>query len=177
MYERKLTDEIIDKFDVGFDAEFIPPGRKKPLPCITIPVRDSTGNTLFFCRRSIEGKFFHYPTGVTKPVFGIDMIPPNTSTVIVCESCINALTCWVYGYPAVALMGTGNSYQMSQLQRLGVKEYIICMDGDDAGKRSTEKLKKHLSSIAIVYTVNMIPGKDVNDCTKEEFESLLEDKS
>ena len=51
MYERKLTDELIEKFDVGYDANWIPPGRKKPVPCITFPVRDSSGRTLFFCRR------------------------------------------------------------------------------------------------------------------------------
>lgn len=55
---------------------------------------------------------------------------------------INALTCWKWGYPSVALLGTGNSYQMQQLRELGVSEYVICMDGDDAGKRATSKIKK-----------------------------------
>ena len=40
MYQRGLTDEIIEKYDIGYDANFIPPGRKKPLPCITFPVKD-----------------------------------------------------------------------------------------------------------------------------------------
>lgn len=172
MYERKLTDEIIAKYDIGYDANWIPPGRKKPVPCITFPVRDETGRTLFFCRRSIQGKMYSLPSGVTKPVFGLDMIPKGTSSIIICESILNALTLVSYGYSSVALLGTGNLYQMNQLKRLGCHEFVICMDGDEAGRRATEKLKRYLSSVAIIWTINMPDGKDANDCTKEEFDAL-----
>ena len=118
MYQRGLTDEIIEKYDIGYDSKFIPEGRKKPLPCITFPVKDENGNTLFLCRRSIEGKFFHYPKGVEKSVYGIYELPKNTKSVLVCESCFNALTAIKYGYPAVALLGTGTSYEIDQLKRL-----------------------------------------------------------
>lgn len=176
MYERKLTDEVIAKYDVGYDANWIPPGRKRPVPCITFPVRDEYGRTLFFCRRSIQGKMYSLPTGVTKPVYGLDMIPKGTSSVIVCESIINALTLVGWNYSAVALLGTGNSYQMNQLKRLGCHEFVICMDGDEAGRKATEKLKRQLSSIAIVWSINMIDGKDVNDLDKETFQELYENK-
>ena len=172
MYERKLTDELIEKYDIGYDAKWIPPGRKKAVPCITIPVRDKQGRTLFFCRRSIKGKIYNYPEGVIKPVFGIDMISPNTKELIVCESAINALTAVRYGYQAVALLGTGNSYQIQQLKELGVQNFVICMDGDEAGHKATAKLKKALKSVAIVWSISMPDGKDVNDCTKEEFDQL-----
>lgn len=173
MYERKLTDEIIEKFDVGYDANWIAPGRKKATPCITFPVRNKDGNTLFFCRRSIQGKFFNYPTGVTKPVYGLFELPKNCKSVIICESAFNALTCWVYGKPAVALFGTGNSYQIQQLKELGVNEFILAFDPDEAGRKATEKLKKALKSVAIVWSFEGIPqGKDINDLTKEEFEAL-----
>lgn len=173
MYERKLTDEIIEKFDIGYDAKWIAPGRKTPTPCITFPVRDTKGNTLFFCRRSIQGKFFNYPTGVIKPVYGLYELPKGCKSVIVCESCFNALTCWVYGKPAVALMGTGNSYQIQQLKELGVQEFILAFDPDDAGNKATEKLKRDLKHVAIVWSFEGIPmGKDINDLSKEEFDSL-----
>ena len=41
MYDRKLNDEVIEKFDVGVDLHYVPPGRKREVPCITFPVRDS----------------------------------------------------------------------------------------------------------------------------------------
>lgn len=173
MYERKLTDEIIDKFDVGYDANWVAPGRTKPTPCVTFPVRDKSGNTLFFCRRSVKGKFFNYPTGVTKPVYGLYELPEHCKSVVICESCFNALTCWVYGKPAVALLGTGNSYQIQQLKELGVQEFILAFDPDEAGQRATAKLKKALKGVAIVWSFVGIPaGKDINDLTKEEFDSL-----
>lgn len=173
MYDRKLTDEIIDKFDIGYDANWIAPGRKRPTPCVTFPVRNAQGDTLFFCRRSVEGKFFNYPTGVTKPVYGLYELPDNIRSVVICESCFNALTSWVYGKPAVALMGTGNAYQIQQLKELGVQEFILAFDPDEAGARATAKLKRALRNTAIVWSFTGIPqGKDLNDLTKEEFDSL-----
>ncbi len=177
MYDRGLTDEIIEKYDIGFDANFIPPGRKKPVPCVTFPVKNLKGETLFLCRRSIQGKLFHYPQGVEKSVYGIYELPDNPRSVIICESCFNALTCVKYGYNAVALLGTGTSYELKQLRMLGVREFVICTDGDEAGQRAANKLKKALSDVAMVWTVHMPPDKDVNDCkTKEEFDQYYNAK-
>lgn len=176
MYERKLTDEIIERYDVGYDANWIPPGRSKKVPCITFPVRDADGNTLFLCRRSIQGKLYNYPEGVVKPVFGIDMIPKGTKSVIICESIINALTAEVYGYDAVALMGTGNSYQIQQLKTLGVSEYVLALDGDDAGRRGAAKLKRALKDSAIIWTIHMPDGMDLNDCDKSTFDKLYQER-
>ena len=176
MYQRRLTDAVIDKYDVGYDGNFIPPGRKKALPCVTFPVRDLTGKTLFLCRRSIEGKFFHYPEGVTKPVYGIYELPKDCRSVIICESVFNALTAVVYGYNAVALLGTGNSYQIDQLRKLGVREFVLCLDGDEAGRKGAQKLKNALSNSAVIWTITMPVDKDLNDCTKEEFDLLYHQK-
>lgn len=177
MYQRGMTDELIEKFDIGFDPNFILEGRKKPTPCITMPVRDIKGRTLFFCRRSIEGKMYHYPQGVTKPVWGIGDLPSNIKSVVICESIINAITSWKYGKPAVALMGTGNTFQIEQLKKLGASEFIIGLDPDEAGRRGTEKLKKALSSVAMVWSYVGIPeGKDINDLTQEEYLSLEVDQ-
>ena len=173
MYDRKLTDEIIEKYDVGYQADWVPPGRKRPVPCITFPVRDIYGRTLFFCRRSIEGKLFNYPEGVTKPVYGIYELPKGCTTVYVCESVFNALTCVRYGKPAVALLGTGNAYQINQLKQLGIKKFILAMDPDEAGQKATKKLKNALRKVAIVLSVHGIPeGSDINDLSEEQFNAL-----
>ena len=173
MYERKLNDNVIAKYDIGFDPNWIPPGRKRPVPCITFPVRDRDGNTLFIARRSIQGKLFNLPEGIEKPVYGIYEIPKHCKTVVICESCFNALTSVVYGKPAVALFGTGTPYQIRQIKELGASEYIIALDPDAAGKRGTEKLMKELSKTAIVWTYEGIPeGKDINDLSRDEFNNL-----
>lgn len=173
MYERGLTDELIELYDIGFDANHIPPGRKKPLPCITFPVRDADGNTLFFCRRSIEGKYFNYPQGVTKPVYGLYELEKGAKRIVICESCLNALTSRKYGDQAVALLGTGNSYQIKQLRELGAKEFVTAFDPDEAGQRATAKLRKALKDVAIVWSFEGIPaGKDINDLDYETYKSL-----
>ena len=173
MYERHLTDEIIEQYDIGFDAKHVPPGRKKPLPCITFPVRDADGNTLFFCRRSIEGKYFNYPEGITKPVYGLYELDKSAKRVVICESCLNALNVRRFGDQAVALLGTGNSYQINQLRQLGIHEFVLGFDPDEAGKRATAKLKKALHDVAIVWSFEGIPeGKDLNDLTYETYKSL-----
>lgn len=173
MYERKLTDKIIDKYDIGVDMHFIPYGGKKEIPCITFPVRDKNGNVLFILRRAISSKRFFIPDDVQKPVYGIYELPKNTTSVVVCESCFNALTSVRYGKPAVALLGTGTPYQIEQLKRLGVNTFILALDPDEGGRKGTARLRKALKSCAIVWSYVGIPeGKDINDLTEEEFNNL-----
>lgn len=173
MYERKLTDQIINKYDIGVDMHFIPYGGKKEVPCITFPVRDKNGNVLFILRRAISSKRFFIPDDVQKPVYGIYELPKGINTVVVCESCFNALTSVRYGKPAVALLGTGTPYQIEQLKRLGVSNFILALDPDEGGRRGTVRLRKALKSCAVVWSYVGIPeGKDVNDLTEEEFNNL-----
>lgn len=176
MYDRKLTDELIEKFDVGFQADWVPPGRKKAVPCVTFPVRNRYGQTLFIVRRSIEGKLFNYPEGVVKPVYGIYELPSKCTSVLICESIFNALTAWRYGIPAVALLGTGNTYQIQQLKELGAREFVLCMDGDEAGQRATEKLYRQLRKTAIVWRMHMPDDRDVNDMEQDEFLALYAER-
>lgn len=172
MYQRKLTDPVIERYDVGFDAHHIPPGRKKELPCITFPIKDATGRVVSICRRSIEGKYFNMPTGVDKPIYGIYELPENAKEVIICESIFNALTCVVYGHPAVALLGTGSSPQIDSLRKLGIPNYVLCLDNDEAGNRGAAKLKKALKSNSIVWTMHVPEDKDANDLSYAEFEQV-----
>lgn len=173
MYERKLTDQIINKYDIGVDMHFVPYGGKKEVPCITFPVRDKNGNVLFILRRAISSKRFFIPDDVQKPVYGIYELPKGINTVVVCESCFNALTSVRYGKPAIALLGTGTPYQIEQLKRLGVNSFILALDPDEGGRKGTARLRKALKSCAIVWSYVGIPeGKDVNDLTEEEFNNL-----
>ena len=173
MYERGLTDEIIDKYDVGFDANHIPENRAKPVPCVTFPVRDVKGRCEFIFRRSIEGRYFNYPAGVEKPVYGLYELRPNAKTVYICESAFNMLTLVRHGLDAVALFGTGNALQISQLKGIGAYRFVLALDPDDAGERGRAKLRRALKSVAFISELKGFPeGKDINDLTEEEFESL-----
>lgn len=164
MYKRKLTDEIISKFDVGYDRN---------TDCITFPTNDEYGNCLFITRRSVKGKFFNYPKNVEKPVYGLDKIPTNCKSVIVCESILNALTCWVYGYPAIALLGLGTEHQYEILKKSDIRNFILGFDGDSAGDSGAQRFIKNFNQNCSIKLLTLPRGKDINDLTKEEFEKLL----
>ncbi len=181
MYQRKLTDEIINKFDVGYDKDFtiIKKDKKGNVTyekhlgeCVTFPIRDINGNTLFIARRCIHNKTFHYPSDAIKPVYGLYELPKNCKEIIICESIFNALTCWVYGKPAVALNGTGTPYQYEQLLSLPCRHYILALDPDEAGAKGEIRLKNYFKNRKLLSKYIIPTGKDVNDLSKLEFDNL-----
>lgn len=165
MFQRKLTPEVIEKFDIGYD---------KDTNSITFPVRDEKGNCLFVGRRSVDKKMFNYPQGVDKPVYGLYELPKDCDEVIVCESMFNALTCYVYGKPAVALLGTGTTEQFEQLKRLNCRKLILGLDPDEAGEKASTKIKNHIQNCKILTKLVIPIGKDINNLTLEEFRNLQE---
>ena len=174
MYKRKLTDEIIDLFDIGYD---------KNTECITFPNRDINGNCLFIARRSVKTKFFNYPQDVEKPVYGLYECNICAKTIknwfpdeiIICESMIDALTCWVYGKYAVALNGTGNENQFKTLRNMPNRKLILATDMDEAGLKARERIRQSLGNkIVTEYVWDINVAKDINDMNKEYFDSLKE---
>lgn len=174
MYKRKLTDEIIDLFDIGYD---------KNTECITFPNRDINGNCLFIARRSVKTKFFNYPQDVEKPVYGLYECNICAKTIknwfpneiIICESMLDALTCWVYGKYAVALNGTGNENQFKTLRNMPNRKFILATDMDEAGLKARERIRQSLGNKLVTeYVWDINVAKDINDMSKEYFESLKE---
>lgn len=177
MYQRGLTDELIEKFDIGVDMNYQPQGWKRPVPSITFPVRDIRGNTLFIARRSIEGKFFFLPKDVEKPLYGVYELPNGCKQVLIVESCLNAITAVKYGVPSVALLGTGTPNQIESLRHLGVKEFILGLDPDDAGAKGSRILKRNLRDLAFVKSLEGIPeGKDINDLDYDSFWEIFSNR-
>lgn len=163
---RKIPLEIARRYDLGYDKE---------KDCITFPIFDYKGNLLYFATRSVKGKRFHYPTGTNKPVYGIYQLNrdyPNCKEVIICESMINALTCLSYGKPAIALNGTGTKEQLTDLINFPYRHYILALDPDDAGDNGTKKLINALRGKKLLSRYVIPKGKDINDLSKEEFNSL-----
>ena len=174
MYKRKLTDEIIDLFDIGYD---------KIAECITFPNRDINGNCLFIARRSVKTKFFNYPQDVEKPVYGLYECNICAKTIknwfpneiIICESMIDALTCWVYGKYAVALNGTGNENQFKTLRNMPNRKFILATDMDEAGLKARERIRQSLGNKLVTeYVWDINVAKDINDMSREYFDSLKE---
>lgn len=163
MYKRHLTDDIIEKFDVGYDEK---------TQCLTFPVWDEKGRCVFVARRSVKTKFFNYPKEVNKPIYGLNFIPNYVTQVVVCESIINALTCWTWGIPAVALIGTGSFEQYPILQNCHIRRFLLALDPDDAGDKGRMRFRKNVTGKMII-DLEIPEGKDVNDLTEEEFVNIM----
>lgn len=174
--QRHLSDKIVSMFDIGYDAHFKLAEKGQEIPCITIPVRDKLGNCLFITRRSVQGKIFHYPYQVDKPVcfqYEIDKLFPNAKEVWVCESLLNSLTLIQWGIPSLCLLGTGTASQYKELLSTKYKKFVLSLDNDNAGKLGTIKLIQHLKKhkLLSVFRLDEV-GIDINDCgglSKDEF--------
>ena len=167
MYERKMDDRVIEIFDVGYDKE---------TECITFPIRDKNGNCLFIARRSVNTKFFSYPQGVEKPLYGLyelyqlDEFPKE---IYICESMIDAITIWTHcDKYAVALNGLGNDLQFSQLNNMPNRTFILATDNDSAGIKARIRLKKYITNKIIKEIILPSNRKDINECTYNEFENI-----
>lgn len=172
MYKRGLTDEIIELFDIGYD---------KRRRCITFPVRDIQGRCLFIARRSVDYKYFNYPQGVEKPLYGLyEMsyaynfdIGNYPDEVIVCESMLDALSFWTVDKCAVALNGLGNELQFQQLRDLPCRKIILATDMDERGLSARKRIRQNMQNKKVITEYFFPEGrKDANDCTKEELRQL-----
>lgn len=167
--KRGITDEkIIELFDLGYDSN---------TNSIVFPVRDIEGRCLFIARRNVRSKFFNYPQGVTKPLYGLYelyQLESLPNELIVCESMIDALTAWQLGRYAVALNGLGNELQFKQLRELPCRKLILATDNDEAGLKARDRIRKNIKNKIITEYQFPDGYKDLNDLVFEGFGKLKE---
>ena len=169
---RGITNEsIIEFFDLGYDRD------KK---MITFPVRDIQGRCEFVAKRSVITKFFQYPSGVSKPLYGLyelheaQSIGEDIQKVIVCESMIDCILLWQSGHFAVALNGLGNDRQFKQLKELDCKNLVLATDNDDAGQKARARIRKNVQNKWISEIIFQKNRKDVGECSREEIDNILQ---
>ena len=168
MYYRKLTDEVIERFDVGYD---------KSTDSITFPVKDLAGRVAFIQRRAISNKNFLNQSNIQKGsiVYGLyEAMKAGERNVFITESIIDALTLWAVGKPAVALMGAMPSERQLELLTSGyLRSITLALDNDEAGKKGAEQIRKRKKEGIIIYEAILPAGaKDVNDLSHQQLQSL-----
>lgn len=198
LYERDLTDEIIERFDIGYD---------KASDSITFPVRYwgsiNFGKCMFVAKRSVKTKRFDIPKGVEKPLYGTYEIwniltnPPlkevrcslgndflgsytigrlyGVNEIYVCEGLFDALRLWCNGKIAVAGFGClFSDYQITQLEGLPTRKLVLATDADKAGMEARQRIRKAVRN-KLITEVILPPGrKDIGECTDEEINNLNE---
>lgn len=166
MTQRKLSDAVIKEFDIKYD----------PLTkSIVFPVRDRNGKLSFLTRRTTAGKKFYIDKGADKKNIYLlyNIINKNLDNVYICESQINCLYLESLGYNAVAMIGAGCSdEQIAELNKTGVRHFIVALDPDEAGRKGTERLCKKLSKSKFVDVILYPDTRDINDLTEDEIKNL-----
>ena len=170
---RGITDDyLIELFDLGYDYG---------TDCITFPVRDVNGNCLFVARRSVKTKWFNYPQGVEKPLYGLYEIYQDLrkyedfpKEIVITESMLDALSFWQVGRYAVALNGIGTETQFKQLRKLPCRKLILATDSDEAGQQARMNIRKHIKNKLITEVIFPKGKKDANECTKKQLQNLEE---
>ena len=165
MTQRKLTAEVIEKYKIKYDPQS---------GCIVFPVWDINDNLIFLTRRSVYTKQFIIDKDVDKPVYLLNFaVKEKVKNLFIAESQINALTLNGWGYPAVALFGTGTKEQIELLNKSGIRCFTLCFDGDEAGDKGIERFLKNIRKDVIVNVIKIPRGLDVNDMNKEDFTNLV----
>lgn len=170
--KRGITDAgIINLFDLGYD-------RQRQM--ITFPVRDVQGRCEFVAKRSVNTKFFQYPEGVSKPLYGLYELMQviesgeEVTEFIVCESMIDSILLWQSGHYAVALNGLGNDRQFKQLNDVPVDNLILATDNDKAGKEARKRIRKRVTNKWISEIMFPRDIKDIGECSKEQIDNILD---
>lgn len=165
MWHRKLSQEVVDIFRVGYD---------KTRQAITFPVYDEKHRLVMITARSVTTKRFWIPANTEKPVYLLYyLLENNIKTAFICESQINCLYLWSLGYPAVCMFGTGSSRQFEILKQSGIRNYYLVYDGDEAGQRGAYRFRKNMPKDCFITDVHLPAGKDINDLNPEEVHTLI----
>lgn len=133
---RGVTDNVIDRFDLGFDVLG---------DAAVIPWRSIGGRLLGLVRRqlSAEPKYL-YSRGlrIHHHLYGAHLasqVPLDRLALV--EGPIDALACWSVGVPAVAMGSASLSEaQLELLCQLGPRQVLIATDADKAGRAAARHL-------------------------------------
>ena len=157
--------------------------------CILLPLKDRENNTVSLYGRAIKGSG-HYYTADRRGLYPY-YPDPVTRTLVLTESILDAasirredlgLDC----YAILALYGTNGltaEHRTVITELKDLREIILTLDGDEAGRKATTALATQLHELRPglkITTVNLPDGEDVNSITAgmtdlvAEFGGLLD---
>lgn len=141
---------------------------------VRFPVRDEQGRVVGWQLRGLRKKFFENAPGWEKryTLYGLwQWQAAGVTTMVICESIIDALTLWSDGHPAVALCGASVSErQWALISRSGCRHAICATDADAPGERVWARMQTWKRQMR-VSRWPFAPGEhDVNSQTPERRE-------
>ena len=177
---RGLTTETARRWQLGVAA-----GR------LVIPLHDAAGQAVGFCGRAMgdqqpkyrnsTGDLLFQRNGL---VFGLDQaasVIRREGTALLVEGPLDVIQLHQAGFTqAVACLGTSvSALQLQLLQRHGMKQLLIALDGDSAGQAATQTLLEQLQPqlVAGGLSAAVVPlpeGQDADGLLRHEGAASME---
>ena len=141
--------------------------------CVTIPVLDERGQVQELYGRRINPKTeknqrHWYLPGKHRGVFNISVFNASTE-IILCESLIDALTFWNYGFKNVTASFGNHGFTdeiLAAFKDYSIEKVFVAYDNDDASNRAVsalaEKFQTEVPQLQI-YRVQFPEGLDANE--------------
>jgi DNA primase len=139
--QRGIDSVLADQFGIGFYAGAgIMSGR------VVIRIHNQHGSLVGYAGRSINGAKprYRFPRGFQKSSELYNLHRCIGTSVVLVEGFFDALSVVRAGFDAVALMGVALSEQQKMLLLRRFSEVVLLLDGDDAGRRATERIRDAL---------------------------------
>ena len=139
------------------------------------PYFDSSGKLIAQKVRTVEGKQFHILNGAcmrNATLFGQQLFPAKGKYITVTEGEIDAMSVFqMQGskYPVVSLKNGCNSFKdiKAAYEYLdSFEKIVLCLDGDEAGKKATQKIADMLPPKKVLIVKLTEKMKDANEYLK-----------
>jgi len=188
--DRGFTDEIIDKFKFGYCPEHI---NHQLSGRIIHPIYDAYNNLLAIASKHLDKnanmRFWHETFEKGYHLFGLNFAKYSIAKLnrsIVVEGEYDVAYLHLKGFKmTVGMCGSSFSLVQSSLLSRYCSEVFFVFDGDPAGYRASERVRKlykdnHMSTYGVKYYYIRLPfGKDPDDFVKEngpsEFKKILKE--
>lgn len=185
--QRGFDADIITRWDIRYD---------QLEKAVVIPAFDDYGTQVATIKRypsSVAREKgiakYRYTTGFQKAkhLFGMNRYA-GQDTVALVEGPLDCIWVWENWGPCLAILGARiSAWQMNWLRQLDVKEIVLALDNDDAGREQTygkrgrdgEQQVPALTTMFSVYTsvIDLPRGvKDVQECAPEVIHKVFENR-
>lgn len=172
-YHRGLSQETLDRFNIGYDPAWAHPKINMPKsPYLIIPTSPST--YLARATKKLGSKEKLKVGGA--PIFNAHALWSASQPVYIIEGEIDAMSIEDVGGTAVALSSTSGKNKLLALlrEKRPVQPLILGLDNDDAGKKASKELSAALDEMSIFY--REAPDTLLGDC-KDANECLMKDRA
>lgn len=172
---RSIAPETTKHFGIGYFS-----GKGSMANRIVIPIHNEAGELIAYAGRSIDTTEPRYklPSGFkkTKVLYNLNRVvalAARREVVIVVEGFFDCMKVHQAGYPlVVALMGSILSDAQEKILE-NFSRVTLMLDGDEPGKEAARAIGARLMYRTFLKIVNLPNGKQPDQLSSEELESIL----